>query len=132
MAVLKSPRNSRNKSKWSLTYRKSTNLSLSTLYLKKSPRSKHSLQKFLTVADHWVSESTVSSNENFWLPEYVEGIKPPLVIKYGRSTFNLLTPYPLIFTQYFRSKNDAQRFHFLINSDSLVKNTSTKTTLRRR
>ena len=120
MAVLKSPRNNRKKGQWAVSYATSVTPTFHQLNEAKDARAKHNLHKFLKNSSHWVSTTGDKQGANFWLPEYVEGIKPPVYIKYGRNTFNASSVQPLIFRSYFRSKHSSQRFNALINSDHLV------------
>ena len=120
MAVLKSPRNSRKKGKWALAYSASIQPTIQSLHEHKTPRSKHKFHSFLRASTHWVSTADHSSQSQFWLPEFVEGVKPPVNVKYGRRTFDSSRPNPLIFRAYFRSKTSSQRLNTLVNADHLV------------
>lgn len=79
------------------------------------------MQLFLRDSAHWVvSQPASSTKPYFWLPEFVEGVKPPVRIKYGRKTFDSTRPHPLVFRDHFRSKEACERFSLLINADAVV------------
>ena len=121
MAVLKSPRNSRNKSNWTFRHklRKSENFRLLTS--RRVLRVKHNFQRFLLdYAYKKIKSSDVFSFEMF-LPEYVEGFEPRKYISYGNRFFNMWSLNPLLLQEYLIIKKHNQRYLLLLNNACLIR-----------
>jgi len=119
MAVLKSPRNSRNKARWAKQYALNSTKSHHIIEERKHPRIAHRLQVFLRDSAHWVSPTGSLPDENAGIPAGRDTSRPPRITKYGRNTFDSTSPHPLIFWKHLSSKSGRKRAFLLINNKNL-------------
>lgn len=119
MAVLKSPRNSRNKNKWASQYAlKSRTPSYLTQEFR-HPKRAHQLQVFLRDSAHWVSPIDRDPARPVINPNDPVDGRPPVHIRYGKKSFDTSTIRPVIFRKYFHSKSTSERLFLMINNRNL-------------
>ena len=120
MAVLKSPRNSRNKKKWAQQYSLTRQKLDYRFEERKSARSAHDLHLFLRDSAHWVVMSGEVPTYNPQEAILNEVKSAPLIIRYGSNHFDSTRPHPLILRKQLRRPSTRENLMTLLNSRTLV------------
>lgn len=116
MATLKSPRNTRKKKRWALSYAQRVRTKNIDLAGVPTLRSKHKLQTFLRNSAYWVvSESANDTPSTSFLPDFIKNDKPPVYIKYGVNTLDYTKVYPFVLYEDLREPEAPSRLVFWSN-----------------
>jgi len=118
MAVLKSPRNSRNKNIWARAYVKSSKTSNYQIMTRKDIKAAHKLHLFLENSAHWTSNVKITNADKLPEPRQTEElpIRPNQFMVYGNKRFDSTRPSPLLFKNHLRKSLHKIRFYHLLNS----------------
>ena len=122
MAVLKSPRNSRQKIKWAKSYALKTPKLNYQLEERKSATIQHKLNLFLRDSAHWVvSSGKIPQREPLRFSESIGMTRnTPIIIRYGDKFFDPTRSHPFVLRKYFRQRTTRENLTTLINSTTLL------------
>jgi len=127
MAVLKSPRNSRNKTRWAKQYALNSTKSHHVIEERKHPRVVHRLQVLLRNSAHRLNrenarkdslldQSTVIPN----CPNPIPSIPSLVNKKHALEDLDSASTYPLLFRQHLNSGLSRRKLFILINSKNFL------------
>ena len=123
MAVLKSPRNSRQKKKWAATYVLSNSRPDYRLTEKKQARIHHKLQLFLQDKICWTAKKDAANKslpEGPAVPKEKENKpRPYQYLVYSTRRFDVTLTSPLFLRQHLRSSRNKKRFFHILNSNKI-------------
>lgn len=121
MAVLKSPRQTRNKKAWALKYANKQPSSLHIIEERKNAQIAHKLHLFLRDASHWETRlsfppQTLPLSEP--LPRLA--VRPEPIITYGRNTFDSTSTRPMLFRKHARFESTRERYFSLLTAAAFL------------
>ena len=118
MAVLKSPRNSRNKGKWASAYALTSKNSNHQILHRKQIKISQKLHNFLQESAYWTSKPGNPSTPELSTPKSSTELlpRPNQFLVYGGKRFDSTLTSPLLFRKYLRHSTAKKRFFHLLNS----------------
>ena len=120
MAVLKSPRNSRNKGNWASSYKLSNLPSYKTISEKPNAKVLHKLSRFLRDSSHWTVTTPHQNSQVTRTGLGIDKNRPPVWITYGLNRFDSTSTHPTVLKKYSRTGSLRERYCILLNLEPFV------------